>query len=86
MAGSDLSTSLNKSGVTGAVPREYNGHQRHSKIARLRYSTNSKRGQLGAFLGAQATRLSSTAAVVFAKVTKYGAAKVKAAANLAAIP
>jgi len=86
MAGSDLSTSLNKSGQTGSTPREYNLHQRHSNLARLRYSNVAKHGQLGAFLAAQATRLSSTAAVVFAKVTKYGAARVKAAANLAAIP
>jgi hypothetical protein len=73
------------SGQTAATPREYNRHQRHSVLSRLRHS-NKRQRQLGAFLAAQATRLSSTAAVVFAKVTKYGAAKVKAAANLAAIP
>lgn len=85
MAGSDLSTSLNKSGQAAATPREYSAHQRYSKLARLRHDNKAQR-QLGAFLAAQATRLTSTAAVVFAKVTKYGAAKVKAAANLAAIP
>lgn len=69
------------SGQTGASAREYNKHQRHSNVARLRHSQ-----QLAAFLAYQATRLSSTAAVVFAKVTKYGADRVKAAANLAAIP
>lgn len=74
------------SGQRAATPREYNSHQRHSKLARLRYSAKVKRGQLGEFLAFQATRLSSTAAVIFAKVTKYGAARVKAAANLAAIP
>ena len=86
MAGSDLSTSLNKSGMTAATPREYNGHQRYSKLARLRYGAKAKRSQLGEFLAAQATRLATTAAVVFAKVTKYGAARVKAATNLAALP
>lgn len=74
------------SGQTGKTPREYNAHQRHSKLSRLRYSAKLNKGQLSAFLVYQATRLSSTAAVVFAKVTKYGAARVKAAANLAAIP
>lgn len=74
------------SAQTAASPRANNLHQRYSKLARLRYSSRAKYGQLGEFLAYQATRLSSTAAVVFAKVTKYGAATVKAAANLAAIP
>jgi hypothetical protein len=81
MAGSDLSTSLNKSSQTGASPREYNSHQRHSSAAKRRHDD-----QLAAFLSAQATRLTLTTAQVFAKVTKYGAARVKAAANSAAIP
>lgn len=83
--GSDLDPSKNVSGFAVA-PREYNSHQRHAKFARFRYTSRAKYGQLGAFLAAQATRLSSTAAVVYAKVTKYGAARVKAAANLAALP
>lgn len=74
------------SGQTGPSPREYNSHQRYAKLARLRYTSRANYGQLGAFLDAQATRLSSTAAVVFAKVTKYGAEQVAGAANLAAIP
>lgn len=71
------------SGQTGASPREYNNHQRHSSKARRRHDD-----QLAAFLAAQATRLAggATAAIVFAKLTKYGAARVKAAANLAALP
>lgn len=81
MAGSDLSTTLNVSGQPGASPREYNGHQRYSNLARRRHDD-----QEAAFLAAQATRLSTTSAVVFAKVAKYGAARVKAAANLAALP
>jgi hypothetical protein len=79
--GSDLNPTLNKSAQTGASPREYNSHQRHSKLARL-----GRAQQLTAFLAAQATRLSSTSSVIFAKVTKYGAAAVKAAASLASIP
>jgi hypothetical protein len=81
MAGSDLSTSLNKSGQTGASSREYNKHQRYSSKAKRRHDD-----QLAAFLAAQATRLSTTSATVFTKLTKYGADRVKAAANLAALP
>lgn len=71
----------NVSGQTGASPREYNLHQRYSSFAKRRYDN-----QLAAYLAAQATRLSSTSAVIFAKVTKYGAQTVSAAASLAAIP
>ena len=81
MAGSDLSTSLNKSGQPGASPREHNNHQRRSSLARRRHDD-----QLAAFLAAQATRLSTTSAIVFAKLTKYGSTRVRAAANLAALP
>jgi len=71
------------SGQTGATPRTYKAHMRHEKLSRDRYSN-----QFAAFLAAQATRLAggSTSASIFAKVVKYGAARVKAAANLAAIP
>ncbi len=82
MGGSDLSPTLNTSGQGGTPsPREYNKHQRHSRFADLRHGA-----QDNAFLTQQATRLSSTPAVIFAKITKYGADSVKAAANLAAIP
>jgi hypothetical protein len=74
------------SGQTAASPREYNKHQRHASLARRRYSAKAKRSQLGEFLAYQATRLTLTAAQVFAKVTKYGAARVKAAASSASIP
>lgn len=70
-----------KSGQPGATPREYNKHQRHAKFANDRHSQQSK-----AFLAAQAARLSSTAAVIFAKLTKYGSARVKAATNLSQLP
>jgi hypothetical protein len=69
------------SGQTGASPREYNAHQRHSKQSRRRHDD-----QEIAFLAAQATRLSTTSAIIFAKLSKYSAATIKAAANLAAIP
>lgn len=81
MAGSDLNPSTNRSGLTGSVPREYNEHQRHSEFARMRHDN-----QRVAFLAQQATRLSTTSAIVFAKVTKYGEDRVRAAANLAALP
>lgn len=79
--GSDLNPALNKSATTVA-PRAYGRHTRHRKFARVKTGAN----QFAAFLAAQATRLTSTSAVVFAKLTKYGAARVKAAANLAALP
>jgi hypothetical protein len=71
----------NQLGSLSVAPREYSKHQRHGNLARRRHDD-----QINSFLGVQATRLSSTAAVVYAKVTKYGAAHVKAAANLAALP
>ena len=67
------------SGQTGASPREYDRHRRHT--ARNRHSQ-----QALAFLAAQAARLSTPNAVVEAKLIKYGADRVKAAANLAALP
>lgn len=76
MAGSDLSTSLNKSGQPGATPREYNSHERHSSLTRRRHDD-----QEAAFLAAQATRLSTTSAAIFAGVKKHGAAFVKAATS-----
>jgi hypothetical protein len=79
MAGSDL-TSANKS-AEGVDPREYNQHQRHSNLAKRRHDD-----QLAAFLAQQATRLSTTSAVIFAKMDKYTAATIKAAASLSAIP
>jgi hypothetical protein len=69
------------SGQTGPSPQCHRNHERHDHFARVRHSQ-----QFEAFLAAQATRLSSTSDVIFAKVEKYGADRVKAAANLAAIP
>jgi len=69
------------SGQTTPSPREYNKHQRHAPYARLRHSQ-----QAIAFLAAQAARLSSTAATIYAKLTKYGADRVKAATNISQLP
>jgi hypothetical protein len=69
------------SGQTGPSPRCHRNHERHDHFARVRHSPQFK-----AFLAAQATRLSSTSAVVFARVEKYGADRVRTAVNLAAIP
>lgn len=64
-----------------ASPLSHARRKRRAKSARLRHSK-----QFQAFLKAQATRLSSDTSVIFAKVEKYGADRVRAAANLAAIP
>lgn len=69
------------SGQTGPSPRCHKNHERHDRFARVRHSQ-----QEIAFLAAQATRLSSTSAVIFAKVVKYGADRVKAAALLTDLP
>lgn len=75
----------NQLGSATVAPREYNSHQRHSKIARRRHD-GAATSQLGKFLAVQALRLTLTTAQIFAKVTKYGAARVKAAVSSASIP
>lgn len=84
MAGSDLSTTLNVSGQPGPSPRENNSYQRHSLFAKRRHDVVS--GQFGAFLSSIATKLTSTSAIIFAKVTKYGVDRVKAASNISQLP
>jgi hypothetical protein len=69
------------SGQTGASPQCHRNHERHDHFARVKHSQ-----QFLAYLAAQATRLSTTSAIVFAKVEKYGANRVTHAANLAALP
>jgi hypothetical protein len=71
----------NQLGSATVTPREYSSHKRRSSLARRRHDN-----QLGAFLAQQATRLSSTAAVIYAKLKKYKAVTIKAAASLANIP
>jgi len=79
--GSDINPTTVKSGQSGPSPREYVRHRRHDKDARRRYDN-----QYTAFLAAQATRLSSTAAVIEDKLDKYGADRVKAATSLSQLP
>lgn len=69
------------SSTTRPSPRLYKRHQRHDISAR---GTHSQQEQ--EFLRVQAARLSTTAAIVFSKLTKYSAEQVAGAANLAAIP
>lgn len=67
-------------GTLQTAPRTYRRHMRHAKLAR-------KTGdQFNKFLSTQATRLTTTAAVVFARIKKYSANRVAKAVNLAAIP
>lgn len=81
MAGSDLSPTLNTSGQTGASPREYSNHRRYGPTAKYRYPS-----QASAFLARVATLLSSTPAIIYTKLTKYGATRVNAATNISQLP
>jgi hypothetical protein len=71
----------NTSGLLGAASREYNGHQRHAKFARLRHDN-----QRLAWLTRIATKLSSTTTIIFARLTKYGARRVGSATNISQLP
>jgi hypothetical protein len=64
-----------------ASPQSHSQHQRNRRLARVRHSR-----QFEEFLTTQAARLTSTTAVIFAKLTHYTADQIKAAASLAAIP
>lgn len=64
-----------------AQPREHDQHLRHANFSRVRHSK-----QLLAFLSTQATRLSSTSSVIFAKLKKYTADKIRSAANIGQLP
>ena len=70
------------SGQTGPSPKSNRNHSRHSVYAR---ETNHS-DQFPAFLARIATKLTSTSAVIFAKVKKYGAAQVNAATNISQLP
>lgn len=69
------------SGQTGPSPRAYSSHQRHRKFARVKNGAN----QFSAFLAAQATRLSSTSTLVFGKLVKNSAARIKAASTFGSL-
>lgn len=68
-------------------PREYVKHRRHTLTgARRRHDD-----QATAFLSQQTIRLLTTdntanRATMFGKITKYGAARVKAATNISQLP
>lgn len=72
----------NQLGSTSVAPRAYSRHQRHRRFARLKIGAD----QFSAFLAAQATRLSSTSAVIFTKLQKYTADKIKSATNISQLP
>lgn len=69
------------SSTTRPSPRLYKRHQRHDTASRESHSQQEQE-----FLRVQAARLSTTAAIVFAKLTSYSAEQIAGAANLAAIP
>ena len=74
-------------GQTGPSPRCYSKHLRRGRFARTDITrVKHAPGQFATFLTTQATRLSSTATVIFTKLKKYSAARIKAAANLGQIP
>lgn len=69
------------SAQTGPSPRCYSRHQRKRQFARVKSGAD----QFSAFLSAQATRLSSTSAAVFAKLPKNTAARIKLAGSLGSL-
>lgn len=71
----------NQLGALGTAPREYDAHERHTNAAKRR-----KSGQRAEWLAVQATRLSSTSAVIAAKLLKYNEDQIEAASSLSAIP
>ena len=62
-------------------PREYDRHERYRNAARYRKPGT----QRAAFLAEQATRLSSTSAVIANKLKTYTADQIRAAANIGAL-
>lgn len=66
---------------TRPSPRLDKRHQRYSRTER-----HARSQQQNEFLRVQAARLSTTTAVVFAKLNKYTAERITKAANLAALP
>jgi len=65
------------------APRSYSRHQRRRKFATL---ARAGANQFNAFLSAQATRLSSSASVIFTKLQKYSADKIASATNVSQLP
>lgn len=71
----------NQLGSLTVAPRAYSRYQEHRKFARVKGGAD----QFSAFLSQQATRLGSTPALIFAKLTKNTAARIKAAATFASL-
>lgn len=61
---------------THASPRSYKKHQRYANFSRLNHSKQELQ-----FLTVEATRLSTTAAHIFAALDSYTADQVRAATN-----
>jgi hypothetical protein len=86
--GSDLNPALNNSGIVTASPRCNSKHQRHAKFAREtkeNYTSPKMPDQFSTFLSSQATRLGSTPALIFAKLVKNTAARIRAAATFGSL-
>lgn len=75
----------NQLGSTTTAPRCYSRHQRHRKFARVRILPTIHADQFEQFLTVQATRLASTTALIFAKLTKNTAARVVAASTFGSL-
>jgi hypothetical protein len=71
----------NQLGSLTVAPRAYSRYQEHRKFARIRIGAN----QFSAFLSQQATRLSSTPALIFAKLAKNSADRIRKAATFASL-
>lgn len=65
---------------TFASPLSHSKHQRNRRFARVRHSK-----QFNEFLTAQAARLSTTTATIFAALDTYTADQISAAASLVAL-
>lgn len=65
-----------------ASPRFYRRHQRHARVARLRYSSQARE-----FLRKQAVRLASVGyeSTLFGKLTTNSAGQIAVAANVGAL-
>lgn len=67
------------------APRAYSRHQRHRVLPTTGNKGAGSRKQFTAFLAKQATRLASTSALIFAKLPKNTADRVKAASTFGSL-
>lgn len=75
----------NQLGSTTTAPRCHSHHQRHRRFARVRILPSVHSDQFEQFLTVQATRLSSTTALIFAKLTKNTADRIAAASTFGSL-